>query len=94
MAMCQCYSTTPVVTSSRRSVPGSGLHVWREERHGTGGQLIHEEAGEGVNGVFMQREGRQVTGGELHLEEAGEGIDDEVPGALMWMEGRQVTGEK
>ena len=42
----------------------------------------------------MCRKGRQVTGGELHLGEAGEGVDDEVPGALMWMEGRQVNGEK
>ena len=64
MAMYQCYSTTPEIKSSRRSVPGSGLHVWREERQVAGGELLLEEAGEGVNGVFMWREGRQVTGGE------------------------------
>ena len=94
MAMCQYYSTTPVGNSSRRSVPGSGLHVQREERQVTGGVLLLEEAGEGVIGVFMWRDGRQVTGGELHLETAGERIDDEVPGTFMWREGRQGTGRE
>ena len=94
MAMCQCYSTKPVVKSSRRSVRGSGLHVWREDRQVTGRELLLGEAGEGVSGVFMWREGRQVTGGELHLETAGEGIDDEVLGTFMRREGRQGTGRE